>query len=224
MGSPIATQRTRISAIGQERTNSERGNKTPTAATHPGTQGMTPAGGGGFPEWKPARRAHQGLWRQRVLLIVDGRRAITREVCVSHGCNAFLVEKGNGVDRIRTKNMYIDRINHYLWRGEDPTGQLKHMGGGRTVAGNPDPVWEPGFRPGRRVLPVTRVNITPEELPTPHETTGSQVYQAKINKCDHHSCILLQVGPSLIDMDGEYRGGGVVEEVEGNEGGDASIE
>ena len=35
--------------------------------------------------------------------------------------------------------------------------------------------------------------------------------------------ILLQVGPSLIDVDGEYRGGGVVEE-EGNEGGDASIE
>ena len=36
--------------------------------------------------------------------------------------------------------------------------------------------------------------------------------------------ILLQVGPSLIDIDGEYRGGGVVENVEENEGGDASIE
>ena len=36
--------------------------------------------------------------------------------------------------------------------------------------------------------------------------------------------ILLQVGPSLFDLDGEYRGGGVVEEVEENEGGDASIE
>ena len=36
--------------------------------------------------------------------------------------------------------------------------------------------------------------------------------------------ILLQVGPSLIDIDGEYRGGGVVEEVEENEGGGASIE
>ena len=36
--------------------------------------------------------------------------------------------------------------------------------------------------------------------------------------------ILLQVGPSLIDMDGEYRGGGVVEEIEENEGGDVSIE
>ena len=34
--------------------------------------------------------------------------------------------------------------------------------------------------------------------------------------------ILLQVGPSLIDIDGEYRGGGVVEEIESNEGGDAS--
>ena len=36
--------------------------------------------------------------------------------------------------------------------------------------------------------------------------------------------ILLQVGPSLIDIDGEYRGGGVEEEVEENEGGGASIE
>ena len=36
--------------------------------------------------------------------------------------------------------------------------------------------------------------------------------------------ILLQVGPSLIDIDGEYRGGGVVEEIDGNEGEDASIE
>ena len=44
---------------------------------------------------------------------------------------------------------------------------------------------------------------------------------------DHTAClggILLQVGPSLIDIDGEYRGGGVVEEVEENEGGDASVE
>ena len=36
--------------------------------------------------------------------------------------------------------------------------------------------------------------------------------------------VLLQIGPSLIDVDGEYRGGGVVEEVEENGGGDASIE
>ena len=36
--------------------------------------------------------------------------------------------------------------------------------------------------------------------------------------------ILLQVGPSLIDADREYRGGGVVEEIEENEGGDASID
>ena len=32
------------------------------------------------------------------------------------------------------------------------------------------------------------------------------------------------MGPSLIDIDGEYRGGGVVEEVEENEGEDASVE
>ena len=40
----------------------------------------------------------------------------------------------------------------------------------------------------------------------------------------HPGGILLQVGPSLINIDGEFRGGGYVEEVEGNEGGDASIE
>ena len=36
--------------------------------------------------------------------------------------------------------------------------------------------------------------------------------------------ILLQVGLSLIDIDGEYRGGGVVEEIKENEGGDVSVE
>ena len=36
--------------------------------------------------------------------------------------------------------------------------------------------------------------------------------------------ILLQVGPSLIDIDGEYRGGGVVEEAEGSESGGASVD
>ena len=45
---------------------------------------------------------------------------------------------------------------------------------------------------------------------------------------DDHSSrpsgILLQVGLSLVNIDGEYRGGGVVEEVEENEGGDVSIE
>ena len=35
--------------------------------------------------------------------------------------------------------------------------------------------------------------------------------------------ILLQVGPLLFDSDGEYRGGGVVEEIEENEGGNASL-
>ena len=45
---------------------------------------------------------------------------------------------------------------------------------------------------------------------------------------DDHSSrpggILLQVGPSLVDIDGEYRGGGFTEEVEENESGDASID
>ena len=45
-----------------------------------------------------------------------------------------------------------------------------------------------------------------------------------VQTCALPICILLQVGPSLFDIDGEYRGGGVVEEVEGNEGGEVSIE
>ena len=36
--------------------------------------------------------------------------------------------------------------------------------------------------------------------------------------------ILLQVGPSLFDIDGEFGGGGFVEEMEENDGGDASID
>ena len=40
----------------------------------------------------------------------------------------------------------------------------------------------------------------------------------------HPGGILLQVGPSLFDLDGEYRGGGVVEEVEENESGGASVD
>ena len=43
----------------------------------------------------------------------------------------------------------------------------------------------------------------------------------------HHtggpSHVLLQIGPSLVDIDGAYRGGVIEEEIE-NEGGDASIE
>ena len=40
----------------------------------------------------------------------------------------------------------------------------------------------------------------------------------------HPGGILLQVGPSMFNVGGEYSGGGVVEEVEGNEGEDASVE
>ena len=43
------------------------------------------------------------------------------------------------------------------------------------------------------------------------------------NHTAHPGGILLQVGPSLIDVDREYRGGGILE-MEENEGGDASIE
>ena len=40
----------------------------------------------------------------------------------------------------------------------------------------------------------------------------------------HPGGVLLQVGPLLVDIDGEYRGGGVVEEIEENEGEGASVE
>ena len=40
----------------------------------------------------------------------------------------------------------------------------------------------------------------------------------------HPGGILLQIGPSLIDIDGEYRGRGVMENVEENEGEGASVE
>ena len=36
--------------------------------------------------------------------------------------------------------------------------------------------------------------------------------------------VLLQVGPSYVDIDGEFRGGGYVEKVEENKGGGASVE
>ena len=36
--------------------------------------------------------------------------------------------------------------------------------------------------------------------------------------------ILLQIGPYYEDLDGEYRGGGIEDVEEENEGGDASIE
>ena len=45
-----------------------------------------------------------------------------------------------------------------------------------------------------------------------------------LDHTSHLGGVLLQIGPSLIDIDGEYRGGGVMEEVEENEGGDASVE
>ena len=45
-----------------------------------------------------------------------------------------------------------------------------------------------------------------------------------LNHTAHPGGILLQVGPSWVDIDGEYRGGGVVEETEENEGGVASLE
>ena len=44
------------------------------------------------------------------------------------------------------------------------------------------------------------------------------------NHTSHPGGILLQVGPSLVDIDREYRGGGVVEEAMENEGRDVSIE
>ena len=57
-------------------------------------------------------------------------------------------------------------------------------------------------------------------------SAGSPPQYSRDLPLDHTSRpggILLQVGPSLIDINGEYRGGGVVEEVNENEGGGASV-
>ena len=56
---------------------------------------------------------------------------------------------------------------------------------------------------------------------------GSPPWYSQDLPLDHTSQpgnILLQIGPSLVDIDGEYRGGGNVEEIEENEGGGASVE
>ena len=45
-----------------------------------------------------------------------------------------------------------------------------------------------------------------------------------LDHTSHPRGVLLQIGLLLIDIDGEYRGGGVVEEVEENEGGGVSVE
>ena len=45
-----------------------------------------------------------------------------------------------------------------------------------------------------------------------------------LDHTSHPGGILLQVGPSWIDVDGEYRGGGVVGGIGENEGRDASVE
>ena len=55
------------------------------------------------------------------------------------------------------------------------------------------------------------------------ESPPSYSRDLPLNHTSRLGGVLLQVGPSLIDIDGEYRGGGVMEEVEENEGGDASI-
>ena len=56
------------------------------------------------------------------------------------------------------------------------------------------------------------------------ESPPSYMWDLPLDHTSRTGGILLQMGPSLIDIDGEYRGGGVVEEVEENEGVDASVE
>ena len=56
------------------------------------------------------------------------------------------------------------------------------------------------------------------------ESPPSYMQDLPLDHTSRTGGVLLQIGPSLIDIDGEYRGGGVVEEVEENEGGGASVE
>ena len=105
-----------------------------------------------------------------MLLIVEGRRAITCEANISHDCYAFHVRKGNGGAHIGAKNMYILGNNNYLWLGKDPIGHPVSMGDDRGVAGNPDPVWQPGFQPCCRVVSLAEVNSPPRQLVSPDNT------------------------------------------------------
>ena len=108
-----------------------------------------------------------------MLLIVEGRRAITCEANISHDCYAFHVRKGNGGAHIGAKNMYILGNKHYLWLGKDPIGELASIGDDRGVAGNPGPVWQPGFQPCCWVISVNWVNSPPRQLASSNETTGN---------------------------------------------------
>ena len=95
--------------------------------------------------------------------------------------------------------------------------------GGRTL---PNPVRVPDHMVHSAVLiPLMEGPIRPWQCLVWAETSPP-AYSRDL-PLDHTSRlggILLQVGPSLFDIDGEYRGGGVVEEVEEDEGGGASIE
>ena len=148
-----------------------------TVATDPCTGGIAPARGEeGFLGGKPPKGAHRRNWRSSVALITGGRRAITCEAYTSHGCYTFCVEKGNGGTHIRAKNMYIKGSNHYLWWGKDPTGRPTGMSNNPGVAGNPNPVWQPGFQPCCQVLSVTRMKSAPGNFVRSNEATGNQVY------------------------------------------------
>ena len=50
------------------------------------------------------------------------------------------------------------------------------------VAGNTSPVWQPGFRPGWRVLSVSWVNIMPSQLLSQDETMVGQGYHSFIKR------------------------------------------
>ena len=95
--------------------------------------------------------------------------------------------------------------------------------GGRTL---PNPVRVPDNMVYPAVLTTLMEGpVRPWQCPVWSEESPPQ-YSCDLpdNHTSRPGGILLQVGPTLFDQNGEYRGGGVVEEIEGNEGGDASIE
>ena len=95
--------------------------------------------------------------------------------------------------------------------------------GGRTLS-NPVRV------PDNMVYPAVLTSLMEEPIQPWQCLVWSDLSPPRYSRSlpdDHTSCpggILLQVGPSLFDLVGEYRGGGVVEEIEGNKGGGTSIE
>ena len=72
-------------------------------------------GEGGFSSGNPPKGCIKAFGAYECFSIVGEWCAITHEACVSHGCNAFCVGKGNEWAYTGVKYMYIGANKCYLW-------------------------------------------------------------------------------------------------------------